>query len=291
MIRRLSCIAKPGIAKNMPIRSSFQLNYTIDSTLFCVSYMTLLVSRISNFYMSICTRFYILIHNCKFFFISHPLMGIIPERVQILFFIIRKYLFVLLLSKLLFSIGYLLMDDLTRAVVQFCPSLSGGMSGSSSPPPAPGPIGNFELVGPSIADNDNASNPPALPHSPSLANYNFDEDQDLIRNVLQGESSSQHIEEVNSQAIEDEYNRCWDRFELIIEKRIRKYIETKKCEKDFPNLDKRSIDCRELAIKIVSDQKENFGNAFDSPDKLNEYINYCDNQNNIRGLIKEWLDD
>lgn len=86
----------------------------------------------------------------------------------------------------------------------------------------------------------------------------------------QGEgATSQPIEGASSQTIQegqasasylppnhaDEYNRCWDRFELIMEKRIKMYTETKNFAKSFPNLDKRSRNYRELAIKIVSDEK------------------------------------
>ncbi|GMN28768.1 hypothetical protein TIFTF001_046267 [Ficus carica] len=55
------------------------------------------------------------------------------------------------------------MDDLQRAVAQFYPSASGGMFDGSCPSPAPGPIGNYEVLGASIADNDNDPNPPGSP--------------------------------------------------------------------------------------------------------------------------------
>lgn len=48
---------------------------------------------------------------------------------------------VLVLSKVAFALGYLVMDDLSRAVAQFYPSSSGG-GGSSTPP---GPSGDSSL--------------------------------------------------------------------------------------------------------------------------------------------------
>lgn len=96
----------------------------------------------------------------KWFF---PLVEVIPEQLRSTFFWGGKLILSLLLSKLLFSLGYLLMDDLQRAVAQFYPSASGGMFDGSCPSPAPGPIGNYEVLGASIADNDNDPNPPGSP--------------------------------------------------------------------------------------------------------------------------------
>lgn len=90
-------------------------------------------------------------------------MEVIPEQLRSTFFLGGKLILSLLLSKLLSSLGYLLMDDLQRAVAQFYPSASGGMFDGSCPSPAPGPIGNYEVLGASIADNDNDPNPPGSP--------------------------------------------------------------------------------------------------------------------------------
>ena len=54
------------------------------------------------------------------FFCGLPFLTNVPKRVQILLF---------LMVKLLFALEYLFMDDLSRAVAQFCPSASGGLGG------------------------------------------------------------------------------------------------------------------------------------------------------------------
>jgi len=99
------------------------------------------------------------------FFCSLPLVKNLPKRVQILFFRIAKVLCLLVLSKAAFALGYVLMEDLSRAVSQFYPSFSGGMSGGSSTPP-PGPSDNWGLDSYSIAD-ENSHGPQK--GSPSLS--------------------------------------------------------------------------------------------------------------------------
>lgn len=72
------------------------------------------------------------------FFSSLPFVKNMPKRVQILLFIIAKLISVLVLSRVALSFGYILMEDLHRAVAQFYPSTSGGMNlGSSGQPPLP----------------------------------------------------------------------------------------------------------------------------------------------------------
>jgi hypothetical protein len=68
----------------------------------------------------------------------------VQKRVQILLFCIAKIICLLVLSKVVFALGYALMEDLSRAVDQFYPSASGGMSGGPSTPP--GPPGDSSLL-------------------------------------------------------------------------------------------------------------------------------------------------
>ena len=70
-------------------------------------------------------------------FCSLPLIKKVPRKVQILFFIIIKVIFMLVLSKVTFTLGYLFMEDLHHALSQFYNPSSGGMSGGSSTPPGP----------------------------------------------------------------------------------------------------------------------------------------------------------
>ena len=71
------------------------------------------------------------------FFCSFTLVKKIPESIKIYFFFLGKMLCLLLMSKFFFSLGYLFMDELQRAVAQFYPSTSGGMNGGFNPSPVP----------------------------------------------------------------------------------------------------------------------------------------------------------
>ena len=70
-------------------------------------------------------------------FCSLPILRGMPPRVQIVVFRIWKVVFVLILYKVAFAMGYFFMEDLSRAIAQFYPSSAGGMPGESSPPPGP----------------------------------------------------------------------------------------------------------------------------------------------------------
>lgn len=89
-----------------------------------------------------------------------PLVGGIPDPLRSTFIWLVKLILYLLLSKVSVALGYLLMDELTRAVLPFCPSGPfGGMdSGSGSCPP---PSENWELLTASAID-DNKKGSPSL---------------------------------------------------------------------------------------------------------------------------------
>lgn len=83
------------------------------------------------------------------FLCSLPLVRRMPERVQILFFIMAKIFIFFILQRLFFALEYLFMEDLYRAVEPFLPHSSGG-GGSCRPPQLPDPAGNVGVVGASI---------------------------------------------------------------------------------------------------------------------------------------------
>ncbi len=66
----------------------------------------------------------------------------IPTRVQSVVFCIGRALFSLLLASVAVKLGYVFMEDLSRAVAQFYP---GGMAGGPGTPTPPGPSENFGL--------------------------------------------------------------------------------------------------------------------------------------------------
>lgn len=70
-------------------------------------------------------------------FCSLPLVKKVPKRVQILFFCIARIICFFILLKIAFALGYLLMDELQRALDQFYRPSAGGMSGEFNIPPGP----------------------------------------------------------------------------------------------------------------------------------------------------------
>lgn len=74
-------------------------------------------------------------------------MFFLPQKIRINFLIILKVFLGLLISKLAVSLGYLWMDELSKAVAPFLPSL-GGMNGVFGSPQTPPPhSGLFEVLG------------------------------------------------------------------------------------------------------------------------------------------------
>lgn len=101
-------------------------------------------------------------NNLLQFFCSLPLFRKMPTRAKILILCIGKVLLSLILARVAVSLGYVLMeeDDLSRAVSQFYPSTSGGMSGGPGTPPGPSGDPFFPLASPHLNEpggNDEAS--------------------------------------------------------------------------------------------------------------------------------------
>lgn len=87
-------------------------------------------------------NFFLYLYICKDKIVlnSLPLVRKVPKRVRILVFRIGKVIGGLVLSKVALELGYVLMDDLTRAVAQFYYPPSGGINeGWFSQPPTPTP--------------------------------------------------------------------------------------------------------------------------------------------------------
>ena len=76
-----------------------------------------------------------------------------PPRIRIHLVLLGKLFFVLVLSKVALSLGYLLMDELQRAVAQFYPSMSGG---GFTQPPAPSGDSSFYAI---PSQNENQDQP------------------------------------------------------------------------------------------------------------------------------------
>jgi len=90
-------------------------------------------------------------------FWTKPLFKKIPKRVQILVFCITRLLACLILSKIVFALGFLFMDELQLALAQFYPPSSGGMYGEFNNPPGPFSEGVLALS----SENQNEPTPSA----------------------------------------------------------------------------------------------------------------------------------
>lgn len=79
-------------------------------------------------------------------FSSLPLVKRMALDIQIFFFLILQFVSFFLFNRLAVSLGYVLMEDLSRAVSQFYPSTSGGMSGFPGTPSGPSSNNGGELI-------------------------------------------------------------------------------------------------------------------------------------------------
>ena len=100
------------------------------------------------------------------FFCALPLVIKMHKEMQILLFYICKSFFIFILSRLSFSLGYIFMDDLSRAVNQFLPSGTGGGMSST----LPGPSGDPSFL-PIHTDDREEGSPSSLG---SLTNSNLE---------------------------------------------------------------------------------------------------------------------
>jgi hypothetical protein len=93
-----------------------------------------------------------------------PLIRKVPPRIHIILFHIMKVICVLVLSKVAVAWGYVLMEDLSRAVAQFYPSA--GMSGGSSIPPT-GNYDFFPVASPQVNETGAEDPGHTVPHGTS----------------------------------------------------------------------------------------------------------------------------
>ena len=103
--------------------------------------MTTRNGQIQNFFFySICATIYFRVFLSRIlrnFLGAFPLVKNVPKSLRLYLVLSVKIVFLLGLSKFFISLGYVFMDDLSRAVSQFYPFAPGGMSGGFNQPPAP----------------------------------------------------------------------------------------------------------------------------------------------------------
>nr|AIZ06170.1 hypothetical protein [Brassica napus]AIZ06245.1 hypothetical protein [Brassica napus]UUC04616.1 hypothetical protein [Brassica napus]UUC04670.1 hypothetical protein [Brassica napus]UUC04937.1 hypothetical protein [Brassica napus] len=105
----------------------------------------LLVTRAINFVHSVLFPIPVFCSIETFFtyFSSFPIIRKLSMKWQFLWFSIFRFIFSIIMIKLFFSVGYLCFDDLTRAISQFYPPISGFMGGGNTPMPPTNPFDGF----------------------------------------------------------------------------------------------------------------------------------------------------
>ena len=137
------------------------------------------------------------------FFCALPLVRKMHKEMQILFFYICKSFFIFLLSRLSFSLGYIFMDDLSRAVNQFYPSGTGGGMSST----LPGPSGDPSFL-PIHTDDREEGSPSSLG---SLTNSNLEYLHDFLNDTTYEEPTTNisplMSDDIRRQELLDEMDR------------------------------------------------------------------------------------
>lgn len=95
-------------------------------------------------------------NTCFRFFSVIPGVAKIPRKHQLFLFLIAKVFCALLLARVAVVLFHLFMEELS-SVAQFCPSISGGMSAGSSPPPGPSGDPSFIPIPYGTEGDDNST--------------------------------------------------------------------------------------------------------------------------------------
>jgi hypothetical protein len=85
-------------------------------------------------------------------FCSLPIINKLSKKWQLIWF----YVISVILCKSLFAVGYLWMDDLSRAISQFYPVVSGGLGGGNTPMPPTNPSEGGLLEGYYAHENEHS---------------------------------------------------------------------------------------------------------------------------------------
>lgn len=125
-------------------------------------------------------------------FSSLPVVRKMPRRVQIFFFRITKIVCLLVLSKVTFALGFLFMEEWSRAIYQFDPSSAGGISGGSS---TPGPSENFWLFSSSIVGEDSHGQERGSPSFSVMFPDNFGDSPKATMSAGQSQNSVEEFKD------------------------------------------------------------------------------------------------
>lgn len=131
----------PRVAHNSTM-AAMQVNSSVSKNLDTRKALKMITNLIHSLWakMYIFLAFYLSGHLSIFSFVnSLPLVRKLSFQIRIFLYALVKLLFFLLILKIFYSLGYLFMDELQRAVAQFYPSTSGGIheGGFSQPPTTP----------------------------------------------------------------------------------------------------------------------------------------------------------
>ena len=176
-------------------------------------------------------------------FCAAPLVRKMQKEMQILFFYVCKSFFIFLLSRLSFALGYIFMDDLSRAVNQFYPSGTGGGMSST----LPGPSGDPSFLPIHTDDREEGSL-----HSLTSS------DQKFLREFFETDVSSSNSLDPKDPNISPE---CWESFELYIQKKFERYLSWKNVKNRFPHVGR--LDSKVCAQEIAAFLIKDFTNPTD----------------------------
>lgn len=195
--------------------------------------------------------------KCQIFLF--PMVRRVPKDVRIILFRIGKVLFVLVLYRILLSLGLLLMDDLSRAVAPFLPSSSGGgLPGVFNTPP--GSSGEPSLPLPYFHENENEKERMIIESSAASVG-------DLLAEAEAEELTSTFDQDTGA-GVDRE---IWNEIELTLESKLRTYCRRPRVVNRFPNRNFSDLNFSELAKHMA---REDLDLSCKSTEQLLEMKNY-----------------
>nr|ABO64354.1 unknown [Brassica juncea var. tumida] len=124
------------------------------------------------------------------YFSSFPIIRKFSMKWRFLWFSIFKFIFAIIMVKFVFSVGYLCFDDLTRAISQFYPPISGFLGGGNTPMPPTNPLDVFiSSEFDNERSNDQRRGSPSWSESGLYLNLDVeDQNKDPIEEQVEAES-------------------------------------------------------------------------------------------------------
>lgn len=190
---------------------------------------------------------------------------------RFIFFSISRMLFVLLLSKILLSFGYIFMDELQQIVAPYLPSSSGGMYGSSFQPPLPSGEPSFLPIG---SENDNLEREDSSSRGQVIIESPVASVGDLI-------DADPNFDQKAGAAVDIKIKK---EIELTVKEKLRTYWKRPSVAQRFPNI--KSLDFADLAKLLAQEDLELESK---STKDLLDLFKHVQNLKNVSPLFEELL--